>query len=73
MKDPIWKQINLYRIVPRIVLFFMLWLTFFSFNWFMSLEDPTAEQASVVIAVTGTSLGITKYYLDKPKTSIEGE
>lgn len=67
MKEPLWKVINLYRIFPRIALIFMLWMTIYSFNWFAELENPTPEHASVVIAVTGSTIGFGKFYLQKGK------
>lgn len=73
MKEPLWKQINLFRIFPRLALLFMLWMTWLSFHWFTTLETPNESQAAVVIAVTGSTIGFGKWYLEKRPLDTQSE
>lgn len=61
-----WKQLNLYRIFPRITLIFMLLMTWYSFEWYSGLDQGTEWDAAVVIGITGSTIGYCKFYLEKP-------
>lgn len=59
--------INQYRIVPRIMALFMMYLTYVITVWFMELEQPGVEQAGFVSAWAASSVAFFKFYLDTPK------
>jgi hypothetical protein len=42
------EQLNAWRIVPRLLMFAMIAMTYRTVEWFMSLPDPNPEQAALV-------------------------
>lgn len=62
--------INQYRIVPRLMALFMMYMTWLISHWFMGLETPGAEQAGFVSAWAASSVAFFKFYLDTPKRSV---
>lgn len=47
------KAIDAWRIFPRIFISMYLWLLYESSVWFMSLPDPTTQQASLISVIIG--------------------
>ena len=46
-----------YRIVPRILIIAMIVMTYRVVEWFMTLPDPSLEQAGLVSVMTGALTG----------------
>jgi hypothetical protein len=46
-----------YRIVPRILIIAMIVMTYRVVDWFMTLPDPSLEQAGLVSVMTGALTG----------------
>jgi hypothetical protein len=57
-----------YRIFPRVILIFMLCLTWRVAEWFMALEVPGVEQAGFATGLTAASVAFFKFYMETPKT-----
>jgi len=59
---PLYEQINLYRVVPRLLVLGYSWLMYEVAFWFMSLQGPTPEQAAFVSMMVGVSAAIFGLY-----------
>ena len=51
------EQLNAWRIIPRLLMFTMIFMTYRTVEWFMSLPDPNPEQAALVSVMTGALTG----------------
>ena len=47
------EQLNAWRIIPRILMFAMIAMTYRTVEWFMSFARPNPEQAALVSVMTG--------------------
>lgn len=63
--DP--KQLNEWRIIPRLLMLAMLVMTYRVVEWFMVLETPTLEQAGLVSVMTGALTGAFGLFLGSGK------
>lgn len=63
--DP--KQLNEWRIIPRLLMLAMLIMTYRVVEWFMVLETPTLEQAGLVSVMTGALTGAFGLFLGSGK------
>ena len=54
------EQLNAWRIIPRILMFAMIGMTYRTVEWFMSLppSDQTTQAASFVSVVMGVMTGV---------------
>jgi len=59
---PLYEQINLYRVVPRLLVLGYSWLMYEVAFWFMSLPNPMPEQAAFVSTMVGVSAAIFGLY-----------
>ena len=50
-------QLNEWRIAPRILILAMTFMTYRVVEWFMTLPDPSPEQAALVSVMTGALTG----------------
>ena len=51
------EQLNAWRIIPRLLMFTMIFMTYRTVEWFMSLPDPNPEQAALVSVMPGALTG----------------
>jgi len=61
-KEPFYKTLNNYRIVPRILVAGYSYLMYEVSNWFMLLVDPTGTQATFVSVLVGASAAVFGLY-----------
>jgi hypothetical protein len=47
------KAVDAWRIFPRLFISMYLYLLYGSFEWFIALEDPSTQQASLISVVIG--------------------
>lgn len=59
------EQLDDWRIAPRILIMAMTFMTYRVVEWFMTLPDPSAEQAALVSVMTGALTGAFGLYLGK--------
>lgn len=59
------EELNRWRIVPRLLMLAMLVMTYRVVEWFMTLADPSAEQAALVSVMTGALTGAFGLFLGK--------
>ena len=59
------EQLNAWRIIPRLLMFAMIGMTYRTVEWFMSLPDPNPEQAALVSVMTGALTGAFGLFLGK--------
>lgn len=59
--------INSYRIFPRIFAILYAVLVALSANWYMELEDPSAQQTAFVSAIATSSAAYFKFYVQSGK------
>ncbi len=57
------EQLNAWRIIPRLLMFTMIFMTYRTVEWFMSLPDPNPEQAALVSVMTGALTGSFAVFL----------
>jgi hypothetical protein len=58
-----WAEvIDAYRVVPRLLLLGYGYLVWHVTTWFMSLPEPTTQQAALVTAVVGITAPIAGFY-----------
>lgn len=55
------------RIVPRLLMVGMLFMTYRVVEWFMTLPDPSLEQAGLVSVMTGALTGSFGLFLGSGK------
>ena len=51
------ELLDRWRILPRVVMFVMIVMTYRVVEWFMDLPDPNPEQAALVSVMTGALTG----------------
>jgi len=51
------EELNQWRIVPRLLMVAMVFMTYRVVEWFMTLPEPTLEQAGLVSVMTGALTG----------------
>ena len=56
-------QLNAWRIITRLLMFTMIFMTYRTVEWFMSLPDPHPEQAALVSVMTGALTGSFAVFL----------
>ncbi|QDP58926.1 MAG: hypothetical protein Unbinned2819contig1003_12 [Prokaryotic dsDNA virus sp.] len=61
------EQLNAWRIIPRILMFAMIAMTYRTVEWFMALPDPNPEQAALVSVMTGALTGAFGLFLGSGK------
>lgn len=59
------EELNRWRIVPRLLMLAMLVMTYRVVEWFMTLSDPSPEQAALVSVMTGALTGAFGLFLGK--------
>lgn len=60
-------QLNSWRVIPRLLMLAMLVMTYRVVEWFMSLSEPTLEQAGLVSVMTGALTGAFGLFLGSGK------
>ncbi len=60
-------SIDRWRILPRLVMFVMIIMTYRVVEWFMDLPDPNPEQAALVSVMTGALTGSFGLFLGSGK------
>ena len=58
-------QLNAWRIIPRLLMLTMLIMTYRVVERFMSLPEPSLEQAGLVSVMTGALTGAYGLFLGK--------
>ena len=56
-----------WRILPRLVMVVMIFMTYREVEWFMDLPDPNPEQAALVSVMTGALTGAFGLFLGSGK------
>jgi len=59
------SQLNDWRIAPRILILAMTFMTYRVVEWFMTLPDPSPEQAALVSVMTGALTGAFGLFVSK--------
>jgi len=57
------EQLDDWRVMPRLLIFVMIIMTYRVVEWFMTLPDPTLEQAGLVSVMTGALTGAFGLFL----------
>jgi len=60
-------QLSAWRIIPRLLMFTMIVMTYRVVEWFMGLPDPSLEQAGLVSVMTGALTGAFGLFLGSGK------
>lgn len=58
------RQVDEWRIVPRLLIALYGTVCYLAFSWFVGLEDPTAAQTTFATAVWGAAAVWFKFYVD---------
>ena len=58
-------NLNVWRVIPRLLMLAMLIMTYRVVEWFMSLPDPNPEQAALVSVMPGALTGAFGLFLGK--------
>ncbi len=61
------ELLDRWRIIPRVVMFVMIVMTYRVVDWFMDLPDPNPEQAALVSVMTGALTGAFGLFLGQGK------
>lgn len=61
------KMIDDLRVVPRLLMVGMLFMTYRVVEWFMTLPEPSLEQAGLVSVMTGALTGSFGLFLGSGK------
>lgn len=61
------EQLDKWRIIPRLIMFALIVMTFRVVEWFMALPNPTLEQAGLVSVMTGALTGAYGLFLGSGK------
>lgn len=61
------QELDDWRVVPRLLMIGMLVMTYRVVDWFMSLPEPTLEQAGLVSVMTGALTGAFGLFLGSGK------
>ena len=61
------KAVDAWRIFPRLFIGVYIILLYNSVMWFMSLENPTTAQTSLISVITGLGLGWFMAYVNTGK------
>lgn len=61
------ELLDRWRILPRVVMFVMIVMTYRVVEWFMDLPDPNPEQAALVSVMTGALTGSFGLFLGSGK------
>lgn len=61
------ETLDQWRLLPRILMFTMIVMTYRVVEWFMELPDPSLEQAGLVSVMTGALTGAFGLFLGSGK------
>jgi hypothetical protein len=61
------ETLDQWRLLPRILMFTMIIMTYRVVEWFMELPDPSLEQAGLVSVMTGALTGAFGLFLGSGK------
>ena len=61
------EELNQWRIVPRLLMVAMVFMTYRVVEWFMTLPEPTLQQAGLVSVMTGALTGSFGLFLGSGK------
>ena len=61
------EVLDRWRILPRLVMFVMIFMTYRVVEWFMDRPDPNPEQAALVSVMTGALTGAFGLFLGSGK------
>jgi hypothetical protein len=61
------ETLDRWRVLPRILMFTMIVMTYRVVEWFMRLPDPSLEQAGLVSVMTGALTGAFGLFLGSGK------
>ena len=61
------QELDDWRVVPRLLMIGMLVMTYRVVAWFMTLPEPTLEQAGLVSVMTGALTGSFGLFLGSGK------
>jgi len=54
-----------WKVLPRLMMLVFTFMSFRVVEWFMSLEDPTTQQAGLVSVVMGAATGAFAVWMGK--------
>ena len=60
-------QLNSWRVIPRLLMLMMVFMTYRVVEWFMTLPAPTLGQAGLVSVMTGALTGAFGLFLGSGK------
>lgn len=61
------EKLNEWRIIPRLLMLAMLLMTYRVVEWFMTIDNPSLEQAGVISVMTGALTGSFGLFLGSGK------
>lgn len=61
------EELNQWRVVPRLLMIAMVFMTYRVVEWFMTIPEPTLEQAGLVSVMTGALTGSFGLFLGSGK------
>ena len=61
------ELLDRWRILPRMVMFVRIVMTYRGVEWFMDLPDPNPDQAALVSVMTGALTGAFGLFLGQGK------
>lgn len=63
------EQVDRWRIIPRLMVFWYAMLVWYIVDWFMWVDKPTTEQTLFATTVVGLSTAIFGFYVNSgPKS-----
>lgn len=61
------EQIDKWRVVPRLMVFWIAMLVWWVASWFMGLAEPSTQQTTFVSVVTGLIAPTFAFYVNSGK------
>ena len=61
--------LDIFRIVPRTLMFLYCWILYDTTLWFMALEAPLPSQSAFIMGVYGAATGLFGLYLGNKRTT----
>jgi|TARA_R100000995_G_scaffold70718_1_gene39303 hypothetical protein len=61
------ERLDKWRIIPRLIMLSLIVMTFRVIEWFISLPDPSLEQAALPSVMTGALTGAFAVFLGSGK------
>lgn len=59
--------LDLFRVIPRVLMLLYCWILYNSTLWFQALEDPNGAQSAFISVVYGAAAGLFGLYVGKDR------